>query len=91
MELSRTAWQEPDLNLPQVKSDVIMAKRSVLIGEVVNGGPLPNPPQHSPICSFDAHNKYCGEGPLAEPTLTAVFRSSPVAVTGMVAMAVQDG
>uniref|UniRef100_A0A673YSM1 Germinal-center associated nuclear protein n=1 Tax=Salmo trutta TaxID=8032 RepID=A0A673YSM1_SALTR len=71
VELSRTAWQEPDLNLPQVKSDVIMAKRSVLIGEVVNGGPLPNPPQHSPVCSFDAHNKYCGEGPLAEPTLTA--------------------
>ncbi|XP_021434900.2 germinal-center associated nuclear protein isoform X2 [Oncorhynchus mykiss] len=78
VELSRTAWQEPDLNLPQVKSDVIMAKRAVLIGEVVNGGPLPNPPQHAPVCSFDAHNKYWGEGPLAEPTL---FRSSPVAVT----------
>uniref|UniRef100_A0A8C7PY41 Germinal-center associated nuclear protein n=1 Tax=Oncorhynchus mykiss TaxID=8022 RepID=A0A8C7PY41_ONCMY len=76
VELSRTAWQEPDLNLPQVKSDVIMAKRAVLIGEVVNGGPLPNPPQHAPVCSFDAHNKYWGEGPLAEPTL---FRSSPVA------------
>uniref|UniRef100_A0A8C7GGN7 Germinal-center associated nuclear protein n=1 Tax=Oncorhynchus kisutch TaxID=8019 RepID=A0A8C7GGN7_ONCKI len=63
VELSRTAWQEPDLNLPQVKSDVIMAKRAVLIGEVVNGGPLPNPPQHAPVCSFDAHNKYWGEGP----------------------------
>lgn len=87
MELSRTAWQEPDLNLPQVKSDVIMAKRAVLIGEVVNGGPLPNPPQHAPVCSFDAHNKYWGEGPLAEP----LFRSSPVAVTGMGAIAVQDG
>uniref|UniRef100_A0A8C7VKE9 Germinal-center associated nuclear protein n=1 Tax=Oncorhynchus mykiss TaxID=8022 RepID=A0A8C7VKE9_ONCMY len=87
VELSRTAWQEPDLNLPQVKSDVIMAKRAVLIGEVVNGGPLPNPPQHAPVCSFDAHNKYWGEGPLAEPTL---FRSSPVAVTGMGAIAVQD-
>uniref|UniRef100_A0A4W5P0G4 Germinal-center associated nuclear protein n=1 Tax=Hucho hucho TaxID=62062 RepID=A0A4W5P0G4_9TELE len=81
VELSRTAWQEPDLNLPQVKSDIIMAKRAVLIGEVVNGGSLPNPPQHAPVCSFDAHNKYWGEGPLAEPTLAAVFRSSPVAVT----------
>ncbi|CAB1346720.1 unnamed protein product [Coregonus sp. 'balchen'] len=81
VELSRTAWQEPDLNLPQVKSDVIMAKRAVLIGEVVNGGPLPSPPQHVPVCSFDAYNKYWGEGPLAEPSPAAIFGSGPVAVT----------
>ncbi|KAI9535071.1 hypothetical protein NQZ68_007159 [Dissostichus eleginoides] len=68
VELSRTAFQEPELPLSQKKSAVILAKRSVLIGEVVNGGPLPNPPQHTPACSFDPQNKYRGEGPLAEPT-----------------------
>ncbi|KAK5890784.1 hypothetical protein CesoFtcFv8_014270 [Champsocephalus esox] len=68
VELSRVAFQEPELPLSQKKSAVILAKRSVLIGEVVNGGSLPNPPQHTPTCSFDPQNKYRGEGPLAEPT-----------------------
>ncbi|XP_040004702.1 germinal-center associated nuclear protein [Xiphias gladius] len=68
VELSRTAYQEPELPLSQKKSEVILAKKTVLIGEVVNGGPLPNPPQHTPICSFDSQNKYHGEGPLPEPT-----------------------
>ncbi|XP_026851591.2 LOW QUALITY PROTEIN: germinal-center associated nuclear protein [Electrophorus electricus] len=61
-ELSRTAYQEPDLPLPQRKSMAIERKRAVLIGEVVNGGALPNPPQHIPVCSFDSNNKYRGEG-----------------------------
>ncbi|XP_034077413.1 germinal-center associated nuclear protein isoform X1 [Gymnodraco acuticeps] len=68
VELSRIAFQEPELPLSQKKSAGILAKRSVLIGEVVNGGSLPNPPQHTPACSFDPQNKYRGEGPLAEPT-----------------------
>ncbi|KAF7658146.1 hypothetical protein LDENG_00016710 [Lucifuga dentata] len=68
VELSRTAYQEPQLPLPQKKSDVILAKKTMLIGEVVNGDHLPKPPQHTPICSFDSQNKYRGEGPVAEPT-----------------------
>ncbi|XP_070770765.1 germinal-center associated nuclear protein [Enoplosus armatus] len=68
VELSRITYQEPDLPLSQKKSDVILAKRTVLTGEVVNGGPLPVPLQHSPVLSFDSQNKYRGEGPLAEPT-----------------------
>ncbi|XP_067373088.1 germinal-center associated nuclear protein [Channa argus] len=68
VELSRTAYQEPELPLSQKKSEFILIKRTVLIGEVVNGGALPNPPQHTPIRSFDSQNKYQGEGPLAEPT-----------------------
>lgn len=68
VELSRIAYQEPDLPLSQKKSDVILAKKTMLIGEVVNGGPLPNPVQHAPVCSFDSQNKYRGEGALAEPT-----------------------
>ncbi|KAK5861477.1 hypothetical protein PBY51_022871 [Eleginops maclovinus] len=67
VELSRTAYQEPELPLSQKKSEVILAKRRVLIGEVVNGSPLPNPPRHTPVCSFDPQNKYRLEGPLAEP------------------------
>uniref|UniRef100_A0A672MLX2 Germinal-center associated nuclear protein n=1 Tax=Sinocyclocheilus grahami TaxID=75366 RepID=A0A672MLX2_SINGR len=66
VELSRTAYQEPDFSLPQRKSVVIERKRTVLIGEVVNGGPLPNPPQHNPVCSFDS-NKYTGDGLSSEP------------------------
>nr|XP_010776769.1 PREDICTED: uncharacterized protein LOC104951735 [Notothenia coriiceps] len=76
VELSRIAFQEPELPLSQKKSAVILAKRSVLIGEVVNGGPLPNPPQHTPACSFDPQNKYRGEGPLAEPT-QSLFKGMP--------------
>uniref|UniRef100_UPI0037E89A44 germinal-center associated nuclear protein n=1 Tax=Semicossyphus pulcher TaxID=241346 RepID=UPI0037E89A44 len=68
VELSRIAYQEPDLPLSQKKSEVILAKKTVLIGEVVHGGPLSNPVQHTPVCSFDSQNKYRGEGPLAEPT-----------------------
>lgn len=68
VELSRIAYQEPELPLSQKKSEVILAKRMVLIGEVVNGGPLPNPPQHTPVCSFDSQNKYRGEGGLIEAT-----------------------
>ncbi|XP_076603708.1 germinal-center associated nuclear protein [Chaetodon auriga] len=68
VELSRTTYQEPDLPLSQKKSEVILSKKTVLIGEVVHGGPLPNPLQHIPVCSFDSQNKYRGEGPLAEPT-----------------------
>lgn len=67
VELSRTTYQEPDLPLSQKKSEVILTKKTMLIGEVVNGGTLPNPPQHTPVRSFDSQNKYRGEGSLAEP------------------------
>ncbi|XP_030013814.1 germinal-center associated nuclear protein [Sphaeramia orbicularis] len=66
VELNRTAYQEPDLPLSLKKSEVILAKKTVLIGEVVNGGSLPNPPQHQPVRSFDSQNKYCGETSLTE-------------------------
>ncbi|XP_037343746.2 germinal-center associated nuclear protein [Pungitius pungitius] len=68
VELSRVAFQEPDLPLSQKKSEVILTKKAVLVGEVVNGGPVSNPPQHTPVCSFDSQNRYRGEGPLDEPT-----------------------
>ncbi|XP_077363553.1 germinal-center associated nuclear protein isoform X2 [Festucalex cinctus] len=66
VDLSRIAYQEPEF-LSQKKSQLIQAKKTALTGEVVNGGPLPNAPQHKPVCTFDSHNKYRGEGPLAEP------------------------
>lgn len=68
VELNRIAYQEPELTLPPRKSLAIEKKRTVLIGQVVNGGPLPNPPQHVPVCSFDSQNKYRGEQLAAEPT-----------------------
>ncbi|XP_041857307.1 germinal-center associated nuclear protein [Melanotaenia boesemani] len=72
VDLSRTAFQEPELPLSQRKSEVILTKKMALVGQVVNGGPLPNPPQHRPVCSFDSQNKYRREGPLAEPTSSFV-------------------
>lgn len=66
VELNRTACQEPELPLSPKKSEVILAKKTVLIGEVVNGGSLPNPLHHQPVCSFDSQNKYCGETSLTE-------------------------
>ncbi|KAL2081524.1 hypothetical protein ACEWY4_023377 [Coilia grayii] len=80
VELSRTAYQEPELSLPQRKSLAIEKKRAVLIGQVVNGGPLPNPPQHVPVCSFDSQNKYRGEKLAAEPAPSA----GPSAAAGVV-------
>ncbi|XP_055018999.1 LOW QUALITY PROTEIN: germinal-center associated nuclear protein [Boleophthalmus pectinirostris] len=58
VELSRISFQDPELPVSSRRSEVILSKRNVLIGEVVNGGPLPNPPQHTPVCSFDVQNKY---------------------------------
>ncbi|KAK7877941.1 hypothetical protein WMY93_031417 [Mugilogobius chulae] len=57
VELSRTNFQDPDLPVSSHRSEVILSKRRVLIGEVVNGGPS-NPPQHNPVCSFDALDKF---------------------------------
>ncbi|XP_049606912.1 germinal-center associated nuclear protein [Syngnathus scovelli] len=65
VDLNRVAYQEPEL-LSQKKSQVIQAKKTTSTGEVVNGGPLPNPPQHKPVGTFDSYNKYRGEGPLPE-------------------------
>lgn len=67
VELSRIAYQERELPVSQKKSEFILAKKTVMIGEVVNGGPLPNPPQHLPVCSFDSQSRYLGEGLPAEP------------------------
>lgn len=70
VELSRVAYQEPELPLSQKKSEVILEKKMALVGEVVNGGTLPNPPRRTPVCSFDSQNKFRGEAPLAEPSLS---------------------
>lgn len=66
--MSRVNYQQPDLPLSPNKSDIILAKKRVLVGEVVNGGPLPPPPQHTPVGSFDPQNKYRGEVLVAEAT-----------------------
>ncbi|KAM9365403.1 germinal-center associated nuclear protein isoform 2-T2 [Pholidichthys leucotaenia] len=76
VELSRLSYQEPELPLSQRKSEVIFAKRTVLIGEVVHGSPLPNPPQHVPVCSFDPQNRYRGDAGLAEST-SVLFKATP--------------
>ncbi|MBN3314505.1 GANP protein, partial [Atractosteus spatula] len=70
VELSRSAFQEPVDPAPIKRSVDIMAKRPLLIGEVINGGPLPSPPQHTPVCSFDSRNRYRGDGLMTEPAPT---------------------
>ncbi|XP_068581305.1 germinal-center associated nuclear protein-like [Cebidichthys violaceus] len=60
VRLSRKAYRQPELPPSRKKSEAILSKNAVLIGEVVNGGPLPDPLQHTPVCSFDSLNKYRG-------------------------------
>lgn len=72
VELSRTSFQEPELPLSLKRSDVILAKKAALIGQVVNGGPLPNPPRHTPVCSFDSQSKFRGDGVLTEPSFSSI-------------------
>lgn len=78
--MSRISYQQPDLPLSPNKSDIILAKKNALVGEVVNGGPLPSPPQHNPECSFDSQNKYRGEALVAEAT-TGQFKGISVDVS----------
>ncbi|CAL8266206.1 unnamed protein product [Lota lota] len=89
VELSRTAYREPE-SLSLKRSGFILGKRCVLIGEVVNGGGLPSPPQHSPVCSFDGNNKYRGEGTTPPEPSTAQFRAS-IATATTVAMTAAPG
>lgn len=44
----------------------ITRKLTVSVGEIVNGGPLPPIPRHTPVCSFNSQNKYIGESLAAE-------------------------
>ncbi|XP_048863819.1 germinal-center associated nuclear protein-like [Brienomyrus brachyistius] len=73
VELSRTAYQEPEIQPRPKRSVAIARKREVLVGQVVNGAPLPNPPQHTPVNSFDSRNKYRGDGQPAEAYISAAL------------------
>ncbi|XP_053925215.1 germinal-center associated nuclear protein-like isoform X2 [Cuculus canorus] len=60
VELNRSAFLEPD-GLPKPrKSMFVSQKLTVLVGEVVNGGPLTSVPHHVPVSSFNKQNKYTG-------------------------------
>ncbi|XP_012635523.2 germinal-center associated nuclear protein [Microcebus murinus] len=61
VELNRSAFPEPEGLSKARKSVFITRKLVVSIGEMVNGGPLPPVPRHTPMCSFNSQNKYVGE------------------------------
>lgn len=61
VELNRSAFLEPEGLSKSWKSVFIAQKLTVSVGEVVNGGPLPPVPRHTPVCSFNSQNKYVGE------------------------------
>lgn len=61
VELSRSAFLEPEGLSKARKSVFITKKLTVSVGEIVNGGPLPPIPRHTPVCSFNSQNKYVGE------------------------------
>ncbi|XP_051874599.1 germinal-center associated nuclear protein isoform X3 [Pristis pectinata] len=61
VELNRSALCDPDFVLLPKKSLFIDRKRTTLIGEVVNGGPLPLFIPHVPVLSFDSQGRYIGE------------------------------
>ncbi|XP_069716914.1 germinal-center associated nuclear protein isoform X2 [Phaenicophaeus curvirostris] len=58
VELNRSAFLEPD-GLPKPRRSMFVSQKlTVLVGEVVNGGPLPFVPRHIPVSSFNEQNKY---------------------------------
>ncbi|KAM6349228.1 LOW QUALITY PROTEIN: germinal-center associated nuclear protein [Alca torda] len=60
VELSRSAFLEPD-GLPKPRKSIFVSQKlTVSVGEVVNGGPLPAVPHHVPVSSFNGQNKYTG-------------------------------
>ncbi|XP_004632031.1 germinal-center associated nuclear protein [Octodon degus] len=61
VELNRSAFLEPEGLSKARKSVFITRKLMMSVGEVVNGGPLPPVPRHTPVCSFNTQNKYVGE------------------------------
>ncbi|XP_078085002.1 germinal-center associated nuclear protein [Mustelus asterias] len=61
VELNRLTLTDPDYPLLPKKSLFIDQKRTVLLGEVVNGGPLPPFTPHIPVLSFDSQGRYVGE------------------------------
>ncbi|XP_017702757.1 PREDICTED: germinal-center associated nuclear protein [Rhinopithecus bieti] len=66
VELNRAAFLEPEGLSKTRKSVFITRKLTVSVGEIVNGGPLPPVPCHTPVCSFNSQNKYIGESLAAE-------------------------
>ncbi|XP_039078077.1 germinal-center associated nuclear protein [Hyaena hyaena] len=71
VELNRSSFLEPEGLSKARKSVFITRKLTVSVGEIVNGGPLPPIPRHTPVCSFNSQNKYVGESLAAElPTGT---------------------
>ncbi|XP_004697334.1 germinal-center associated nuclear protein [Echinops telfairi] len=67
VELNRSAFLEPEGLTKAKKSVFVTQKLKVSIGEIVNGGPLPPVPSHTPMCSFNSQNKYVGESLVVEP------------------------
>uniref|UniRef100_UPI00398F1885 germinal-center associated nuclear protein n=1 Tax=Pristiophorus japonicus TaxID=55135 RepID=UPI00398F1885 len=61
VELNRSTLNDPDYALLPKKSLFIDQKRTALIGEVVNGGPLPPFTPYVPVLSFDNQGRYVGE------------------------------
>ncbi|XP_040213533.1 germinal-center associated nuclear protein [Rana temporaria] len=60
VEINRSAFAEPEAPLLPKKSPLISHKCNVSVGQVVNGATLPTIPLHTPVCSFDAQNRYTG-------------------------------
>ncbi|XP_031204641.1 germinal-center associated nuclear protein isoform X2 [Mastomys coucha] len=71
VELNRSAFLEPEGVCKARKSVFIGRKLTVSVGEVVNGGPLPPVPRHTPVCSFNSQNKYVGESLATELPISA--------------------
>lgn len=61
MELNRAAFREPERACKSAMSVLIKQKRTMSVGEVINGGPLPPVTKHVPACSFDEQSMYVGE------------------------------
>ncbi|XP_030309809.1 germinal-center associated nuclear protein [Calypte anna] len=81
VELNRSAFLEPD-GLPKPRKSVFVSQKlTVCVGEVVNGGPVPSPPHHVPVSSFNGQNKYIG-GSISVDQASSSQKSSVEATEG---------
>ena len=64
MEFVRQALPDPPEAIPVKKCPhLVDSKNTQCLGEVVNGGPLPPPPIHTPYSSFSAKTQHLSREP----------------------------
>ena len=91
VEFVRMSLPRPVEAIPRKRSPhLVDIKNSKSLGEVVNGGPLPPPPIHTPYSSFSPRVQPCYDEPNPLPAATVAPPLQPVYNIVDMASAVND-